>query len=78
MERLGATVLIGESYDDNAESYAKQRAEQDGLTFVPPFDHLHVIRGQGTIGMEIERSATCNILRTSWRRWADCGHCCLC
>ena len=35
--------------------YAKQRAEQDGRTFVPPFDHPDVIMGQGTIGLEIIR-----------------------
>ncbi len=32
-----------------------QRALSDGLTFIPPYDHPHVISGQGTIGMEILR-----------------------
>ncbi|CAL1398338.1 unnamed protein product [Linum trigynum] len=55
VERLGATVvLVGDSYDE-AQIYAKQRAQQEGLTFVPPFDHPDVIMGQGTIGMEIVR-----------------------
>ncbi|GAB2300638.1 Threonine dehydratase biosynthetic, chloroplastic [Dionaea muscipula] len=55
VERLGATVvLIGDSYDE-AQTYAKKRAEQEGRTFVPPFDHPDVIMGQGTVGMEVVR-----------------------
>ncbi|XP_052149674.1 threonine dehydratase 1 biosynthetic, chloroplastic [Oryza glaberrima] len=55
VERLGATVVLkGDSYDE-AQSYAKQRCEQEGRTFIPPFDHPDVISGQGTIGMEIVR-----------------------
>ncbi|XP_077215022.1 threonine dehydratase 1 biosynthetic, chloroplastic-like [Tasmannia lanceolata] len=55
VERLGATVvLVGDSYDE-AQSYAKQRCEQEGRTFIPPFDHPDVIVGQGTVGMEILR-----------------------
>nr|WKJ88505.1 threonine dehydratase [Amaranthus hypochondriacus]WLW26940.1 threonine dehydratase [Amaranthus hypochondriacus] len=53
VERLGATVvLVGDSYDE-AQAYAKNRAEEEGRTFIPPFDHPDVIMGQGTIGMEI-------------------------
>ncbi|KAI3473308.1 hypothetical protein Pfo_030599 [Paulownia fortunei] len=55
VERLGATVvLVGDSYDE-AQSYAKKRAEEEGRTFIPPFDHPDVIIGQGTVGMEIVR-----------------------
>ncbi|MQM11602.1 hypothetical protein Taro_044506 [Colocasia esculenta] len=55
VERLGATVvLVGDSYDE-AQAYAKQRAEQEGRTFIPPFDNPQVITGQGTVGMEIVR-----------------------
>ncbi|XP_072990683.1 threonine dehydratase 1 biosynthetic, chloroplastic [Typha latifolia] len=55
VERLGATVVLkGDSYDE-AQSYAKQRGEQEDRTFIPPFDHPDVITGQGTVGMEIIR-----------------------
>lgn len=55
MERFGATVVLkGDSYEE-AQSYAKLRCEQEGRTFVPPFDHPDVISGQGTVGMEIIR-----------------------
>ena len=43
---------MGDSYDE-AQAYAKNRAEEEGRTFIPPFDHPDVIMGQGTIGMEI-------------------------
>ncbi|XP_021737803.1 threonine dehydratase biosynthetic, chloroplastic-like [Chenopodium quinoa] len=53
VKRLGATVvLVGDSYDE-AQAYAKNRAEEEGRTFIPPFDHPDVIMGQGTVGMEI-------------------------
>ncbi|KAK3010116.1 hypothetical protein RJ639_010715 [Escallonia herrerae] len=55
VERLGATiVLVGDSYDE-AQTYAKKKAKDEGRTFVPPFDHPDVIMGQGTVGMEIVR-----------------------
>ncbi|GLT75059.1 hypothetical protein SLA2020_468100 [Shorea laevis] len=55
VERLGATVvLVGDSYDE-AQAYAKKRANEESLTFIPPFDHRDVIAGQGTVGMEIVR-----------------------
>lgn len=45
-------VLYGDVYD---ESYAKARelAEENGYTFIHPFDDLAVATGQGTIAMEI-------------------------
>ncbi|KAK6778455.1 hypothetical protein RDI58_025173 [Solanum bulbocastanum] len=55
VERLGGNVvLMGDAYDES-QAYAKKRAEEEGRTFIPPFDHSDVIAGQGTIGMEINR-----------------------
>uniref|UniRef100_A0A1J3CGR0 Threonine dehydratase n=1 Tax=Noccaea caerulescens TaxID=107243 RepID=A0A1J3CGR0_NOCCA len=57
VKKLGGTVvLVGDSYDE-AQAYAKKRAEEEGLTFIPPFDHPDIIAGQGTVGMEITRQA---------------------
>ncbi|KAI3989785.1 hypothetical protein MKX01_040755 [Papaver californicum] len=57
VQRLGATVvLIGDSYDE-AQAHAKQQGEEEGRTFIPPFDHPDIIMGQGTVGMEIIRQA---------------------
>nr|XP_016455948.1 PREDICTED: threonine dehydratase biosynthetic, chloroplastic-like [Nicotiana tabacum] len=53
VKRLGAdVVLVGDAYDE-AQAYAKKRAEEEGRIFIPPFDHPDIIVGQGTIGMEI-------------------------
>jgi len=50
---LGATVVrVGRSQDD-AQVEADRLARQHGLTDIPPFDHPHVIAGQGTIALEI-------------------------
>ncbi|MDE1979994.1 MAG: pyridoxal-phosphate dependent enzyme, partial [Betaproteobacteria bacterium] len=49
-------VLQGESYSD-AYAHALTLQDQQGLTFVHPFDDPDVIAGQGTIGMEILRQA---------------------
>ncbi|KVH99936.1 hypothetical protein Ccrd_021827 [Cynara cardunculus var. scolymus] len=55
VKRLGAMVVLeGDSYDE-AQAYAKTRGVKENRTFIPPFDHPHVIAGQGTIGMEIVR-----------------------
>jgi threonine dehydratase len=50
----GEVVLEGATYDD-ANRHALTLAAQQNLAFVHPFDDEHVIAGQGTIGMELER-----------------------
>ena len=48
----GEVVLAGESYSD-AYQHSLLLQEQQGLTFVHPFDDPDVIAGQGTIAMEM-------------------------
>lgn len=51
--KYGAKVdLFGENFDA-CKDHALKRAEKEGLTFIPPFDDLDVIEGQGTISLEI-------------------------
>ncbi len=50
----GDVVLHGDSYSD-AYGHAVQLQQEQGLTFVHPFDDPDVIAGQGTIAMEILR-----------------------
>eukprot|EP00286_Rhodomonas_abbreviata_P001893 CAMPEP_0181291300 /NCGR_PEP_ID=MMETSP1101-20121128/1891_1 /TAXON_ID=46948 /ORGANISM="Rhodomonas abbreviata, Strain Caron Lab Isolate" /LENGTH=550 /DNA_ID=CAMNT_0023395677 /DNA_START=352 /DNA_END=2004 /DNA_ORIENTATION=- len=58
VRRLGAeVVLYGEQFDDT-KAYAMNKAKEDSMMFIPPFDHPLVIAGQGTIGMEILRQHT--------------------
>ena len=45
-------VLYGESFDE-CKDHALKLAEENDYTFIPPFDDLDVIEGQGTIGVEI-------------------------
>jgi threonine dehydratase len=44
--------LMGDTYDDCAVA-AKKFTEENGMTFIPPFDDLKIIEGQGTVGVEI-------------------------
>ncbi len=50
---LGAEArIIGRSQDE-AEIEAKRLVSEEGFTMIPPFDHPHVIAGQGTLGLEM-------------------------
>ena len=51
----GAKVILhGDSYDQ-ASTHAAAMAAAERLVYVPPYDDVDVIAGQGTIGMEIVR-----------------------
>ena len=47
-------VLHGDTYDE-ASTYSKQLVQEQGMTYVHPYDDPQVIAGQGTIAMEILR-----------------------
>ena len=49
----GAEVILKGNVYDEACEYAYQLAEENGYTFIHPFDDLAVATGQGTIAMEI-------------------------
>ena len=49
----GAEVILHGDVYDEACSHALKLAEENGYTFVHPFDDLDVATGQGTIAMEI-------------------------
>jgi threonine dehydratase len=58
VERDGAIIV---TYDRNLESREEigaKLAAQSGATLVPPFDHIDVLAGQGTCGLEMIRQAT--------------------
>ncbi|BEJ14601.1 hypothetical protein CspHIS471_0403680 [Cutaneotrichosporon sp. HIS471] len=50
----GNAVLHGDDFDA-AKAECLRRSEEEGLTFIPPYDDPYVIAGQGTIAMEICR-----------------------
>ena len=54
-ERLGAQVYYEGTTSVERRVLAEEIAAKEGLVIVPPFDHRHIIAGQGTVGLEIAR-----------------------
>jgi threonine dehydratase len=52
---LGAEVVFEGTTSVERKLRAEAIAEEEGLAVVPPFDHRHIIAGQGTVGLEIAR-----------------------
>ncbi|MHA2225490.1 MAG: threonine ammonia-lyase [Candidatus Hodarchaeales archaeon] len=48
----GRAILYGEAWDE-ANIKAQEFSEEEKLTFIHPFDDLAVVKGQGTIALEI-------------------------
>lgn len=44
--------LVGDTFDDCAVA-AKKFTQENGMTFIPPFEDLKIIEGQATVGVEI-------------------------
>ncbi len=53
VEALGARVVRAGASQDQAQLEADRLSADQGLTDIPPFDHPHVIAGQGTIALEL-------------------------
>lgn len=45
-------VLIGDTFDE-CQAHAIEHAREHNKVFIPPFDHIKVIEGQGTVAKEI-------------------------
>lgn len=45
-------ILIGDTFDE-CQEHALKFTEQNNMVFIPPFDHIKVIEGQGTVAKEI-------------------------
>jgi threonine dehydratase len=50
---LGAEVVLYDRERESREEIGGRIARERGATLVPPYDHPHVIAGQGTVGLEI-------------------------
>lgn len=50
----GEVVLHGDAYDE-AAAHAQLLCEQEGYTYIAPYDDVDVIAGQGTIALEMLR-----------------------
>jgi len=49
----GAEVLLYDRYTENREALGAKIAEERGMTLIPPYDHPHVMAGQGTAALEL-------------------------
>ena len=49
----GAEVIRFDRYSEDREAIGRRLAEQRGMTLIPPYDHAHVIAGQGTATKEL-------------------------
>ncbi|MCH7820730.1 MAG: threonine/serine dehydratase [Proteobacteria bacterium] len=51
--KLGGEIITYDRYTGDREAIARALAAGRGAEIVPPFDHPHIIAGQGTVGLEI-------------------------
>lgn len=49
----GAEIIFYDRYRESRESIATRISEETGATVVPSFDDVHIVAGQGTVGLEI-------------------------
>jgi threonine dehydratase len=56
IKALGAEVRIVGASQDDAQAEV-DRLAGEGMAMIPPFDHPHVVAGQGTLGLEILNAA---------------------
>ncbi|HEV2676639.1 MAG TPA: threo-3-hydroxy-L-aspartate ammonia-lyase [Aliidongia sp.] len=49
----GAEVVLYDRYTEDRDAIGKGLAEARGLTLIPPYDHPHIMAGQGTVAKEL-------------------------
>ena len=49
----GASIVSYDKHKVSREDLAKEIASDTGMTIIPPYDHPHVVAGQGTVGLEL-------------------------
>ncbi len=49
----GAEVVLYDRMEQKREVIARQLGDERGLTLIPPFEHPHIIAGQGTTALEL-------------------------
>ena len=53
----GAEVQLYDRYKENREVIGRKLADERGMMLIPPFDHPHVMAGQGTAALELIEDA---------------------
>lgn len=49
----GAEIIFFDRYRESREAIAERISQETGATVVPSFDDVHIVAGQGTVGLEI-------------------------
>ena len=49
----GSEVVLYDRYTEDREAIGKRLAAERGMTLIPPYDHAHVMAGQGTAAAEL-------------------------
>ncbi|MCT8342953.1 MULTISPECIES: threo-3-hydroxy-L-aspartate ammonia-lyase [Photorhabdus] len=49
----GGKIVFYDRYTDDREQISRELSEKQGLTLIPPYDHPHIIAGQGTAAKEL-------------------------
>ena len=53
----GAEIITYDRYTGDREALGRELAESRGLTLIPPYEHPHVMAGQGTAALELLEEA---------------------
>jgi threonine dehydratase len=51
--RSGSEVVLYDRYREDREVIGRRIADERGMTLIPPYDHPHVMAGQGTAALEL-------------------------
>ena len=49
----GAEIIFFDRYRESREAIAERISKETGATVVPSFDDVHIVAGQGTVGLEL-------------------------
>src|SRR5512134_2556723 len=55
--QAGSEVVLYDRYTEDREAIGRRIAAERGMTLIPPFDHPHVMAGQGTAALELIEEA---------------------
>lgn len=56
-EGYGAEIVLYDRNEQSREVLGQKIVAERGLTLIPPYDHPHIVAGQGTVGMELAEQA---------------------
>lgn len=51
--QAGSEVVLYDRYTEDREAIGRRLAGERGMTLIPPYDHPHVMAGQGTAALEL-------------------------